>query len=290
MEMLFLYPFPQHCLNLRPSVRAIVVCSSRDEQLVNWKMKTTSLDFLFLRRFSFVLTSLVLVWSSASWASVPRKPFVPVKPEIPKRFCEEQMAWLEKAEQAEEWTEITKMKGIVVRLAYASFDNFTGHDLYCGNNRAFLHTDAARKLEAAVAALQEQRPGFKLLVLDAGRPRHAQQALFDAVRKTPYRRFMTDPREGSVHAYGMAVDVTILDASGKPLDMGTSYDDLEARSGEIYELQALREGSLTQQQVDNRKLLRTIMRAGGFKYIDLEWWHFNADKSAAVHEWYEQLD
>lgn len=216
--------------------------------------------------------------------------FEPAKPAEPLRFCEEHGQWLRLVQKDEEWVEITRTPGIKVRQPYATFENITGHDLYCGVHRAFLHVDAARKLEAALAALQELHPGYGFLVFDAGRPRHAQQELYIVVKGTAYRHFVAPPEEGSVHSYGMAVDLTITDSTGTPLDMGTGFDVFESRSGEAGESEALRDGTLTRQQVDNRILLRRVMKAGGFKRLDHEWWHFNAEKSKVVREWYEQLD
>jgi D-alanyl-D-alanine dipeptidase len=74
----------------------------------------------------------------------------------------------------------------------------------------------------------------------------------------------------------MAVDVTIADSLQIPLDMGTPFDHFGKEAGILYEDSLLAMGLLTQQQITNRRLLRSIMRQAGFYAIEGEWWHFNA--------------
>lgn len=220
---------------------------------------------------------------------VTAQEFVPATPAQPQRFCAEQAEWVRKAANEPEWAELKPGKGITIRLPYASFQNITGHDLYCGIQRAFLHKDAARKLQEALAELQKQKPGYGLLIFDAARPRHAQRELFNVVQGTRWQKFIASPGLGSVHSYGMAVDLTITDPKGIPLDMGTPFDSFTPHSGKAGEAQALQSGKLNREQIRNRELLRDIMRRAGFKRLDHEWWHFNAEVSRVVRKWYEQL-
>ena len=215
--------------------------------------------------------------------------FVPFKPEKPLRFCEEQKAWIQKAESDVEWVELKKQKNLRIHLPYATYNNITGHDLYCGQHRAFMHMDGARKLYIALAELQKIHPGYGFLIFDAGRPAHAQKVLYQAVQGTRWRNFIASPRLGSVHSYGMAVDLTIINEKGMSLDMGTPFDSFAPHSGKAGEAKALQNGKLTPQQVQNRELLRKVMRAAGFKRLDHEWWHFNAELSRVVREWYDTL-
>jgi zinc D-Ala-D-Ala dipeptidase len=80
---------------------------------------------------------------------------------------------------------------------------------------------------------------------------------------------------GSIHSFGMAVDVTLVDASGRELDMGTKFDDLTERSHPALEEGFLAHGDLAKAHVENRKLLREIMREAGWHGINTEWWHFD---------------
>jgi zinc D-Ala-D-Ala dipeptidase len=89
-------------------------------------------------------------------------------------------------------------------------------------------------------------------------------------------KFLSNPRNGSLHNYGAAVDISIVNENGLELDMGTPYDFMGelAYPGEEDELSA--QGKLSFRQLQNRKLLREVMEASGFTGIATEWWHFNA--------------
>ena len=88
---------------------------------------------------------------------------------------------------------------------------------------------------------------------------------------------MADPKVGSLHNFGVAVDLTIYDTKAdSALDMGTGYDFFGYPAYPDREKQMLAERKITPQQVANRELLRKVMFAAGFKGIGSEWWHFNA--------------
>lgn len=173
---------------------------------------------------------------------------------------------------------------ILVELKYATTDNFVGKAVYGDLTRAYLQPMAARRLASASQYLRAHHPGLHLLVYDAARPRQAQWNLWNALPNLPpreRRKYVADPREGSIHNYGCAVDLTLatLDArtgQAQPLDMGTRYDYFGELAYPSRELALLKAGKLTKQQLDNRQLLRTAMRQGGFSPIAYEWWHFNA--------------
>ena len=117
---------------------------------------------------------------------------------------------------------------IKVDLKYASTDNFMGVQLYDTIARLFLQEDVAIRLSKSQQFLDSIRPGYSLLVYDGVRPKQVQQEMWDALDSIPiYRRgkFVSNPRNGSVHNFGAAVDLTIIDASGNVLDMGAGYDD-----------------------------------------------------------------
>ena len=170
---------------------------------------------------------------------------------------------------------LSGIAGIGVDLRYATPHNFTGRDLYSPFDCAWLHRDAAAALERAVAWLARRAPGHTLLVLDALRPQRVQQQLWDALDGTDLRIYLADPARGSIHSYGMALDVTLLDAAGRELDMGTGFDDMTELSHPALEEGFLRAGALTDQQVAQRRLLRAAMVQAGFVGINTEWWHFD---------------
>ncbi|ADB40441.1 M15 family metallopeptidase [Spirosoma linguale] len=168
---------------------------------------------------------------------------------------------------------------ILVELKYSTTDNFVGKDVYGDLTRAFMQPMAAKKLAAASKYLQAHHPNLRLLVYDAARPRSAQWKLWNALPELPEnerQKYVADPRKGSIHNYGCAVDLTVATADGKALDMGTKYDFFGELAYPSREKELLQTGKLTQQQIDNRQILRTAMRQGGFSPIEFEWWHFNA--------------
>ena len=171
-------------------------------------------------------------------------------------------------------------------LRYATFDNVTGHDLYCGIQRAFLHRDALPKLKRALALLAKELPGYSIVVFDAARPMYAQAALKRTVAGTPYTNYVSSGTTGGLHNYGLALDIGLADSAGVLLDMGTDFDSFEPCAGEKGEARALETGRLTQQQIDNRNLFRNIMKRAGWVTLPSEWWHFNAYTRAYTKEHY----
>ncbi|QJD78871.1 M15 family metallopeptidase [Spirosoma rhododendri] len=168
---------------------------------------------------------------------------------------------------------------IRVELKYSTTDNFVHKDVYGDLTRAYLQPMAALKLAAASRYLQEKHPDLRLLVYDAARPRAAQVKLWNALPDMPERQrrqYVADPREGSIHSYGCAVDLTVATKDGTPLDMGTPYDYFGELAYPSRETKLLQVGKLTQKQLANRQILRTAMLRAGFTRIEYEWWHFNA--------------
>ncbi len=168
---------------------------------------------------------------------------------------------------------------ILVDLKYATTDNFMHIKLYNRLKSAFLQKDVAEKLSKCQSFLTRQNPKLHLLIYDAVRPLSIQQKMWDALDSIPFEertKFVSNPVNGSIHNYGAAVDLTISDANGNPLDMGAGYDDIRQIAYPRLEEQFLASGELTIDQIENRKLLRKVMESQGFKNITTEWWHFNA--------------
>jgi D-alanyl-D-alanine dipeptidase len=173
---------------------------------------------------------------------------------------------------------------ILVELKYSTTDNFVGKDVYDDLTRAYLQPMTARKLANASKFLQERHPDLRLLVYDAARPREAQWKLWNALPNMPEserQKYVADPRKGSIHNYGCAVDLTVASKDGRsgapePLDMGTKYDYFGELAYPSREKELLAAGKLTQKQIDNRQILRDAMLKAGFSRIEFEWWHFNS--------------
>jgi len=184
---------------------------------------------------------------------------------------------------------LSSIKGIAVDLRYATPNNFVGRDLYAPYDCAWLHRDAAAALERVVAWLRARRPDCTPLVLDALRPQRVQQQLWDALAGTDLQMYLAEPQRGSIHSFGMALDLTLLDDRGRELDMGTGFDDMTALSHPELEAGFLAGGELTPAQVANRQLLRDAMFQAGFVGINTEWWHFDCGDRNVVRATFRRV-
>ena len=184
---------------------------------------------------------------------------------------------------------LSTIAGIAVDLRYATPDNFVGRDLYSPYDCAWLHRDAAAALERVVAWLKERRPDCMPLVLDALRPQRVQQQLWDALAGTDLQMYLADPKRGSIHSFGMALDVTLVDEAGRELDMGTGFDDMTLLSHPALEARFLASGELTTAQAANRQLLRDAMFQAGFVGINTEWWHFDCGDRNVVRRTFRRV-
>jgi D-alanyl-D-alanine dipeptidase len=188
-----------------------------------------------------------------------------------------------------EFRHLSTIEGIAVDLRYASANNFVGRDLYSPFDCAWLHRDAAAALEQVVAWLAAHRPGHTALVLDALRPQRVQQQLWDTLEGTGLQMYLAHPERGSIHSYGMALDITILDESGRELDMGTGFDDMTELSHPALEEGFVACGRLTAAHAANRQLLRDAMFQAGFVGITTEWWHFDCGDRNLVRQRFRRV-
>ena len=151
--------------------------------------------------------------------------------------------------------------GVDIRLAYATAENFTQRPIY-RHARCYLHADAAAALRRAVDLAGAL--GYRLRIFDAFRPSEAQWAMW---AHTPDPEFLADPRRGSPHSRGVALDLTLLDAAGAALDMGTGFDAFTPLSHHA----SLAVSPAAQA---NRFMLLGIMTAAGWDFYRNEWWHY----------------
>lgn len=165
---------------------------------------------------------------------------------------------------------------IKVSLMYTRPDNFTGKVLYTDLKKAYLHPLAAEALKKAQAELKRRRPELSLIVYDATRPMSVQQKMWDVVKGTSKSIYVSNPANGGgLHNYGFAVDVSICNEKGDTIPMGTIIDHLGREAQPKLEAEMLSRGVISQEALDNRRLLREVMAAGGYKVLNTEWWHFN---------------
>ena len=173
------------------------------------------------------------------------------------------------------WQEITtKETGILIDIRYATKNNFTNQKIYACP-RCFLRPAAAKKLVEVQQELKT-RYGYGLKVYDCFRPKPYQQKLWDI---KPDPSYVTPPEKGSMHSRGMAIDLTIVDKSGRELNMGTEYDYFGEEAHHDY-------SGFPADIQKNRVLIKKLFELHGFKSIRTEWWHYSLAKpSYALDKW-----
>lgn len=152
---------------------------------------------------------------------------------------------------------------LLIDLAYARPDNFTGYAIYDAPI-CLLHRDAAKRLLRAVEVLVPL--GLKLKIWDAFRPLEAQKALFN---HKPDPGYVSNPDNGTCpHCRGIAIDLTLTDSQGRELAMGTDFDDFRpiAHHGS---------NQVSVEVQKNRLLLAGVMNIAGFEALPNEWWHYH---------------
>ena len=194
-------------------------------------------------------------------------------------------------------------KEILVELRYATTNNFMQQNIYGELRKAYFVPHFARKIAQAQQILRQRKPGYRLLIYDAARPQSAQRRMRQAVEGTPYTAYVAEASRGGRHNFGVAVDLTIADKDGRPLDMGAPFDHFgrEAWIGDgrnttlqhfkAYIAQMQKQGIISAEAAANRTLLVEIMDAVGLRPYAKEWWHYQERVSMSrTREIYKLLD
>jgi len=184
---------------------------------------------------------------------------------------------------------LASIDGLRIDLRYASKRNLLGRNLYAPHDCAWLHVDAAAALQRAVRALAGATRALQLCVLDAARPQRVQEQFWAHVQGTPMQPYFAPPERGSIHSFGMAVDITLCDAQGHEVDMGTPFDDTTELSHPALEGAHAAAGRLGATAVAHRRLLRQAMQHAGWHAIATEWWHFDCGERDAVRARYRRI-
>ncbi len=173
---------------------------------------------------------------------------------------------VEKNKLEADLVELTKLDNTIkLDIRYARTDNFVGKVVYC-EVRAFMQRPAAEALLRVHQKLKKQ--GFGLVIFDGYRPWSVTK-LFWEVTPEDKRKFVANPKTGSKHNRGCAVDLSLFDLrTGKFIEMPTDFDDFTEKASPNYK-------GGTKEQRKNRDLLRTTMEADGFTVNVNEWWHFD---------------
>lgn len=165
--------------------------------------------------------------------------------------------------------------GLVFDLRYAGVNNFMRQQLYPRITTTYLRKAAADSLIAVQQELKKKGLGLK--IFDAYRPYSITEKLWEPVKDD---RYAADPKKGSGHNRGIAVDVTIIKLSSRiELEMGTGFDNFSDTAHHAFK-------NLPEDVLQNRLLLKTTMEKYGFKALDSEWWHYYLPNSSL----YELLD
>ena len=153
-------------------------------------------------------------------------------------------------------------KDFVYDMKYATSDNFLKAKVYdCAE--CFLRLKTVKAMLNANAELIKN--GYKIKIFDCYRPLDIQKRMWKIV---PNPEYVANPSKGSIHNRGGAIDITLVDANGVALDMGTTFDFFGIEASHNYQ-------NLSQEIKSNRELLKTIMIQNGFNSLDSEWWHYN---------------
>jgi zinc D-Ala-D-Ala dipeptidase len=184
-------------------------------------------------------------------------------------FCQAQTVDLETLEIAD--TTFVDLKDLsqdfIYDMKYATQDNFLKSKVYdCA--QCFLRFKTAKALCEANERFIKK--GYRIKIFDCYRPLDIQKKMWEIVSNPEY---VADPKKGSIHNRGCAVDITLVDQSGKELDMGTTFDHFGPEAAHDYD-------NLSDEVKNNRKLLRRIMTRSGFRTFESEWWHYNLKRSA----------
>ncbi|MGC1290792.1 MAG: M15 family metallopeptidase, partial [Candidatus Acidiferrales bacterium] len=150
-------------------------------------------------------------------------------------------------------------------IRYASTNDFLGEPVY-SEAKAYLQRPAAEALLRADRKLKAM--GYGLLIHDAYRPWYVTKIFWDA---TPDDKkiFVADPKDGSRHNRGCAIDMSLYDLkTGKPVEMTGVYDEMSERSYPFYP-------GGTSIEHWHRDILRHVMESEGFTVYEFEWWHFD---------------
>jgi zinc D-Ala-D-Ala dipeptidase len=179
-----------------------------------------------------------------------------------------------------QWREIpidrhsTKSRSIDLDFTYATTNNFVKTKLY-SCPRCFLRPAVAAAVEQALQQLQQQGYGG-LRLFDCYRPQPVQQKMWQI---KPDERYVANPAKGSDHNRGTAVDLTIVDINGEPLNMGTPFDEFSPKAHHTYQ-------ELSPKILQQRSLLKKTMALVGFRHLDTEWWHYAWNgKKPPVGKW-----
>lgn len=168
--------------------------------------------------------------------------------------------------------------------------NFFRKDFYGTLTKCYVQKAVALKIKKAQAILKAKHPSYSLLIYDGARPRSVSFMMYKQLKGTPLQKYVANPKTGSMHNYGAAVDVVIVDEKGNEIDMGPNPFRKNNLQLTKLLLDMKMKKKLTDKQKQNRQLLNDVMIQAGFHSIKLEWWHFNVDKKSVIRMKYKIIE
>lgn len=151
----------------------------------------------------------------------------------------------------------------VFDVTYAGVHNFLGRKIYPAAE-VFMRKPAAEALVRVAARLRSQ--GLGLLLFDGYRPYSVTVTFYEEIGDTT---FVADPRKGSKHNRGMAIDLSLFDLkTGIPLEMPSKYDEASERAWHSW-------SGGDAKALANRQILKDAMVSEGFEVFAYEWWHYD---------------
>jgi D-alanyl-D-alanine dipeptidase len=178
-----------------------------------------------------------------------------------------------------------------IEILNATENNILGINSYGCLSKCYLRPEVADKLFKAQQYLRSLKPGYSLKLWEGVRPRSIQRKMFEAVKGTGIEKYVANPEKGSMHNFGTAVDVTIIDGKGIELDMGKPDPKIKIKGKSNFELKIfMLLNHPNKKQKTNRDLLKKVMMNSGFFPISYEWWHFDAFQKEFVRTHYKIIE
>ena len=200
-------------------------------------------------------------------AALPLVGCAPVGPDRDVQFIPAHQAAALRPDDPKRLLELIKLDpAIRLDMRYATSNNFTGRVLY-DEARAFLAAPAAQAVVRA--SKMAQSDGFGLTIYDAYRPWRITKKLWDATPVGPKKEYVANPKRGSKHNRGCAVDLTLHDLqTGQLVEMPTEFDDFSEKAHRDYM-------GASAAAIANRARLARYLEAEGFVGLSNEYWHFD---------------
>lgn len=235
-----------------------------------------------MKTHALALSSAVLLLSCAS--SGPQHTNPKVKAAVTQATQQQVSQRIETNHPADIVNVLTVTNKVHITLAYAGMSNFTGQVVpgYQANS-CYLEINAAKAL--ANVAIQAERLGYRLQLLDCYRPHRASSHFMNWVADSSDQRTKatyypnldkSTLNQGYIAAYSGHSRASTLDLSllqknvngqWQPVDMGGTYDLFDPISH-------LNSAAINSTQKANRLLLKDLMQQQGFSPYAMEWWHF----------------